>query len=106
MLLSNDQIAKEMDMATKLSLIDYIKEMFRNLNNDHDLGQRGPRHYEVGTITPSLPMELQNHDLSRTQTLKSGAAVAAPLAVSRARRCWSANQEGNWYVEHTRSNLG
>ena len=96
-------------MTTRLSLIEFIefiKDVVRHLSRDSDVGQNGPRSHSVETLTPSMPMALQQSSLSRTPAIKSGATVAAPLVVSRARRFWSANQEGSWYVEHTRSNLG
>ena len=93
-------------MTTRLSLIEYIKAMFRNLKNERDLVRNGSRKHEVETLTPSLPMDLRQNGLPRTSAIKSGATVTAPPVASRARRFWSANQEGSWYVEHTRSNLG
>lgn len=93
-------------MTKRLSLMEYIKVMLRLGNSDQDLIDDGRRNQEVEALTPSMPMELRQNVLPGARAIKSGATFIAPVVASRGRRLWSANQEGSWYIEHTRSNLG
>ena len=93
-------------MTIRLPLIEHIKVMFRNLNNDKGIVLNGPGIYEVETLPSWRGSGIQQNILSSAHTIRSRATVAAPLVFTRASRFWSVNQDSSWYAEHTRSNLG